>query len=257
MTKFTSRATTLQLTLAAAVLWPMAAFAETPMTARQMLAHAQTQALNVPGDIKKPELDRSEKITSASIAAPVETTAIAAPLPVIEPPAPIAPPSATLTAVPAPVIAPEAASPQLRANAVVAAAPTADIVKASNTTPVAPPVVANTVAPPPAVPATPPAATVAAPAPASPTAAAPAASAAPPSRAQAVAVAPSTKSPTPEKTVQAQRQPTPTSAAPAHPARKPAARSSARGTETSVETQIARIMRRPEVQSLMSQYGLE
>lgn len=253
MIKFASRSTTMQLAVAAAVLMPMSAFAETPMTARQMLAHAQTQALNVPGDIKKPALepDRSEKFSGEAIAAPTIGTALAAPLPLIEPPAPIAPPAAALTALATPVAAPEPASPQSRSNALTAVTPAADAVKASNAQVAIPPVTAGIAAAPAATPSTP-MAVVASPAaaPAQPTL--PAATATETTQMQAVTTTSST-----EKPVHAQRQPAAATPAPARPARKSVARSSGRSDDAAINTQISRIMRRPEVQSLMSQYGLD
>ncbi|BAM90101.1 conserved hypothetical protein [Bradyrhizobium oligotrophicum S58] len=248
MIKFAPRSTTMQLAVAAAVLMPMSAFAETPMTARQMLAHAQTQALNVPGDFKKPALepDRSEKSVGATIDAPSIGAAIAAPLPVIEPPAPIAPPAATLTALATPIAAPEAASPQSRNNALTAVAPAADTVKASNAMVAMPPVAASIAETPPAAPVAAPVTAVASPAaaPAQPTL--PAATTTETPRMQAVTTSSS------EKLAHAQRQP-----APARPARKSVAKSSSRSDDAAINTQISRIMRRPEVQSLMSQYGLD
>ena len=254
MTKFASRSTSLQLAVAAAVLIPMSAFGETPMTARQMLAHAQTQALNVPGDIKKPALepDRSEKFSGEAVAAPAIGTTIAAPLPVIEPPAPIAPPTATPTALATPIAAPETASPQSRSNTLTAVAPATDTVKALNALVAIPPVAASTAETPAPTPSTPPTAALAPPAvaPAQPTL--PAATATETTRIQAVTTTSSS-----EKPAHAQRQPATATPAVARPARKSVARSSVRSDDAVINTQISRIMRRPEVQSLMSQYGLD
>jgi len=250
MTKFASRSTSLQLAVAAAVLIPMSAFGETPMTARQMLAHAQTQALNVPGDIRKPALepDRSEKFSGEAVAAPAIGTTIAAPLPVIEPPAPIAPPTALAT----PIAAPETASPQSRSNTLTAVAPATDTVKALNALVAIPPVAASTAETPAPTPSTPPTAALAPPAvaPAQPTL--PAATATETTRIQAVTTTSSS-----EKPAHAQRQPATATPAVARPARKSVARSSVRSDDAVINTQISRIMRRPEVQSLMSQYGLD
>ncbi|WP_315741117.1 hypothetical protein [Bradyrhizobium sp. SZCCHNR1093] len=257
MIKFTSHARTLQLALATAVLLPMSASAETPMTARQMLAHAQTQALNVPSDIRKPELDRSEKITSE--AASAGNAAIAAPLPVIEPPAPISPPAPALTALAAPVPAPEAASSQTRTNSLTAAVPVAEAAKTSNPVLATPPVAATTETRPVAPAATPPA--TAAASPAVVPAVAPAAA---PTQPGLTAAAPTqttrTKAatlPSAEKTALARHQPTSADASAGRPAPKPRARSSRHSDDDAISTRISRIMRRPEVQSLMSQYGLD
>ncbi len=257
MIKFTSHARTLQLALATAVLLPMSASAETPMTARQMLAHAQTQALNVPGDIKQPAPDSSERIVSESAAS--GGASIAAPLPVIEPPTPISAPASTLTASAVPVPAPEGALLQSRTNSLTAAAPVAEAAKASNAVLATPPVAATTETRPVAPTATPPATTAASPA--IVPAVAPAAA---PTQPGLTAAAPTqttrtkaTTLPSAEKTALARHQPTSADASAARPAPKPSARSSRHSDDDAISTRISRIMRRPEVQSLMSQYGLD
>ncbi|CCD92819.1 conserved exported hypothetical protein [Bradyrhizobium sp. ORS 375] len=253
MIEFNPRAMPLRLALATAVLLPVTAFAETPMTARQMLAHAQTQALNLPGEIKKPELDKNDRIGSEAVGPPAAATTIAAPLAVIEPPAPQ---PTTLSALAAPAALPEPVAAQTRTNSLTAAAPTVEAVKPANAAAAMHPVAtaAETRVPTPATPpvaATPPLAT--------PPVVAPAVAPTPPSAPVATAV------PTP----QAQTAPTPSSAAkpakaqrpantaPARVAHHSAPRSSARSDDAAIGSQISRIMRRPEVQALMSQYGLE
>ncbi|WP_315755703.1 MULTISPECIES: hypothetical protein [unclassified Bradyrhizobium] len=257
MIKFTSHARTLQLALATAVLLPMSASAETPMTARQMLAHAQTQALNVPSDIKKPAPDSSERIVSESAAS--GGASIAAPFPVIEPPTPISAPATTLTALAVPVPAPEAASSQTRTNSLTAAVPVAEAAKTSNPVLATPPVAATTETRQMATAATRPVAAAASPALVPATAPV----AATPQSGLPAAVATQTTGTQPaasssaEKPAPARRQPTRASSAAARPAPKPTARSSRHSDEDAISTRISRIMRRPDVQSLMSQYGLD
>ncbi|CCD98673.1 conserved exported hypothetical protein [Bradyrhizobium sp. STM 3809] len=258
MIKLKSRAVTLQLTLAtAAVLLPITAFAESPMTARQMLAHAQTQALNLPSDVKRPEPETRETSVSEPVAAPVAATTLAAPLPVIEPPAPISPQPMTLSALAVPAM-PEPTAAQTRTNSLTAATAAVETVKASNAAAAIPPVAATTTAetrvetpaaPPVAtapVPAMPPAVATA-PAPTKPSV--PAATVAPTPQAQTA--------PSPSSAAKPVKTPRPSNTAPARVAHKSAPPSSARSDEAAIGTQISRIMRRPEVQALMSQYGLE
>lgn len=264
MMKFASRSTTLQLALATAVLMPMSAFAEPPTTARQMLAHAQTQALNVPGDIKKTtsELDKSEKITSGPVVAPLDAAFAAAPLPIIEPPAPISSPMAmsqTLAAA-APVAPAETIPPRGRADVGGPVAPAADAVKASSATVAMLPATSGTTETRASAPATPPVTAIASPiaAPVVTPAATPAQSSMPATAATEPTRLPAANASSSENAAQARRQrSTANPAMPTRPARKSAARSSARSDDVAIGSQISRIMRRPEVQSLMSQYGLE
>jgi hypothetical protein len=262
MIKFAPPLTTIQLALAAAVLIPISVAAETPMTARQMLAHAQTQALNVPGDIRKPALepDRGDKISSGSVGAPTSSVAIAAPLPMIEPPARIAPAATTISALASPAAVQEGAALQSRANSLTAVPPPAGTVSVSNAL-VTPPSMAAAIAETqPAAPATPPVSAVAssAAAPAVVPAAAPAQPPLPATAAtETTRVPPVATTSSSDKPAHAQRQPMTDNSAPARPARKTAARSSTRSDDAAIGTRISRIMRRPEVQSLMSQYGLD
>ncbi|UFZ05323.1 hypothetical protein LQG66_03100 [Bradyrhizobium ontarionense] len=263
MMKFASRSTTLQLALATAVLLPMSAFAEPPTTARQMLAHAQTQALNVPGDFKKtaPELDKSEKIMSGPVVTPPDVAFAAAPLPIIEPPAPISPPMATSQTLAAPVAPAETIPARGRVDVGGPVAPAADAVKASSATVAMLPATSSTTETHASAPATPPVTAIAAPSVAP--VVAPAVTPAQPSMPATAATEPTRLPPaanvsSSEKAAQAQRQPSTASPAmPTRPARRSAARSSARSDEVAIGTRISQIMRRPEVQSLMSQYGLE
>jgi len=261
MTKFATRSRTMQLALAATVLMPISSFAETPMTARQMLAHAQTQALNVPGDIKRtgPELDVSAKIMSAPVA-PSSSTAAAAPSPpVIEPPAPLSAQTAAPPALAMPVPPAEPAAPQARANADSAAPPTeankaptaavamlpaaATVPESRPSAPVLPPVTAATPSP----------TTTAMPASAPVQPSVPAVASIPTARLLPDADAPASKKAAPERSQPKMAG----TAAPTRQGRKPSGRSATDVSDSSIEMRISRIMRRPEVQSLMSQYGLD
>jgi len=262
MTKFATRSKTMQLAFAATVLMPASTFAETPMTARQMLAHAQIQALNVPGDIKKsaPELDRSDKIEKMmSGPAPASTTAAAvvSSVPAIEPPMPVLP-ATTMPMAPAMPVAPaEASPPQARVNAADSAAATSDTVKASNAAVAMLPAAASVVESRPSA-AAPSPVTAAAPPPAAAVApvSTPAQPPVPAASTTATRLQPDGDVPAREKAAPARRQPKVASTgAPARHARNSGGRSGV--SDASIDSQISRIMRRPDVQSLMSQYGLD
>ncbi|WP_315779329.1 MULTISPECIES: hypothetical protein [unclassified Bradyrhizobium] len=252
MTQCTSPSRIIQLTLAAAVLMPTTAFAESPLTARQMLAHAQSQALNIPDEVKKPEPNRNDRKSGEAVVAPSGASAIAPPLPVIEPPAPISPQPTTLSALTVPVARPEPASPQTRTNSLTAAAPSVDAAPATTS-------VATTAGTPGVAPTTPPVAAAASPA-AAP-AVGPAAATAQPSlpitiaapTQQVQAVAPSSSSAA--RPADARRASK--AAAPSRTVHKSSPRSSLRNDDAAIGNRISHIMRRPEVQALMSQYGLE
>ncbi|NPU64492.1 hypothetical protein HL667_05725 [Bradyrhizobium sp. 83012] len=259
MTQHMSPSRIIQLTLTAAVLLPITAFAETPMTARQMLAHAQSQAVNVPDEVKKPEPDKNDRMSGEAVVTPTGASAVARPLPVIEPPAPISPQPTTLSALTVPVARPEPASPQTRTNSLTAAAPSVDPVKA-HAAPATPSVATAAGSTPSVAPTTPPVAAAASPA-AAP-AVGPAAATAQPSvpttiaaRTQEVqAVAPLSSSAARPADA---RRPSKAAAPPSRIVHKSSPRSSLRNDDAAIGTRISNIMRRPEVQALMSQYGLE
>ncbi|NPV21553.1 hypothetical protein [Bradyrhizobium aeschynomenes] len=258
MTQRMSPSRIIQLTLAAAVLLPITAFAETPMTARQMLAHAQSQAVNVPDEVKKPEPNKNDRISGEAVVTPTGASAVARPLPVIELPAPISPQPTTLSALTVPVARPEPASPQTRTNSLTAAAPSVDPVKAHAAP--ATPSVATTAGTPGVAPTTPPVAAAASPAaapavgPAAATAqpSVPTTIAAPTQEVQAVAPLSSSAARPADA-----RRPSKAAAPPSRIVHKSSPRSSLRNDDAAIGTRISNIMRRPEVQALMSQYGLE
>jgi len=238
MTNFATRSRTIPLALALTVLTPLSLFAEAPMTARQMLAQAQNQALTAPSEIKKVELDQSkpaQPIADAGdagrkplvIAAAPETPFLTAPAEPVTPtstPTPDAakpaPPSvASIVVLPAPSAAPSAAPGSVAkpVSTPVATSPAPETQPTRATQPESPSAATATVTPP------------------QRPAAAPA-----PSRSKVGRV-----QTTSNETVASKRS--------------PASRSGASFTvsRSSINVQIGRIMQRPEVQSLLAQYGAD
>lgn len=255
MTKFATSSKAIRLALALTVLTPMQLFAET-LTARQMLAEAQNKAVTLPGEAKKSGTIELAKVEPTR----TEPTRfdLAPPMPVIAAPAPVMPvPAASVPTPPQSPVArestpavptPDAAKPSV-ATITVPPAPIA----AAAPVPAPVPVPIAAVTPVAAVPAIMPArenqARPALPAPATPVAAAVAT--------EPAAAAPAATSP---KTAHSLEAPTSNKA----PKQKVATRRS-HGSQSeafngggSVNAQIiSRIMQRPEVQSLIAQYGAQ
>jgi hypothetical protein len=261
MTTFATTSKTIRLALALTVLTPLPSLAET-LTAREMLAQAQKQAVTLPAEVKKPsttelaklEMGKPEPARTQPTKAEPPQAELAPPLPIIVPVAPENP-------------APAASASQGRPTSASAfAAPAPETAK--------PPIAA--IAP---VPVAPPAVTAPAIAPAPVTSAAPVATpaaAAPTPEPEARMARPSTVAPT---TSTASAAGTQSSAAFAtKTARASSVKASGNPSYDKLSARrphgshgepsfgagptlnarmISQIMRRPEVQSLLAQYGAQ
>jgi hypothetical protein len=248
MTNLATTSNTIRLALALTVMAPVPLFAET-LTARQMLAQAQTQAVKLPGEIKKPGTTELAKLevgkadlgkAEPAKAEPAKAVDLVAPLPIIAPLAPIASMNPAQQSHPA--------------NGSAAATPSLEVAKpsiASVTVPPAPSAAAITgpvtaIVPPVTYPAVTPApekhATVTRPALAAPTTdAAPTELPAKTARPETIA---KTSSKAPKEKVAARRL------------QGSRSEFSFDGGSSRINARmISRIMQRPEVQSLIAQYG--
>jgi hypothetical protein len=253
MTKVATTTKAIRLALALTALTPVPLFAE-GLTARQMLAQAQSQAVTLHGETKKPantELAKADLKADISKADPIKTEPVSAadlapPLPVIAPPAPVKP---------VPTTSADSVSQSRVASESVSTTPVHDA---------APPSIATiTVLPAPTL-------EVTSPAPPAPVAVkAPAATSAPENQTratQAVPIVDVAPAQTPA-TSTAHGIPKPSSKTSSKAQREKLAAQHSRGSraEQSFDgggsiinaRMISRIMQRPEVKSLIAQYGLE